>query len=344
MTAIDVADVLRHADDLAGRGRWDEALAVLTDHNRRSPSGDVEARLVDVRHRAFADLDTAPRPAPAPVPDRFDGVEGLPEIAAAELSAPAIASALQHHGALLVRGLVDEAVAAEMRTLIDRAFDGAAEAARALAEHRALAGLDTAPWFVPFEPAEGYEFGPIERAFATHGGGVLAVDAPRALFTLIEAYEAAGVREVFAEYFGERPVISVKKSTLRRTEPDALAGWHQDGAFLGRHTHALNIWTAMSPCGVDAAGLDLFARGFDEIVPTGGPDIFDWSVHDDTAAGLGLEAVVRPTFGTGDAVIFDHMTLHRTGVDATMTQTRYAVEMWFFGPSTYPHEQIPVVF
>jgi len=27
-----------------------------------------------------------------------------------------------------------------------------------------------------------------------------------------------------------------------------------------------------------------------------------------------------------------------------MTATRYAIEMWFFAPSTYPTEQIPILF
>jgi hypothetical protein len=38
----------------------------------------------------------------------------------------------------------------------------------------------------------------------------------------------------------------------------------------------------------------------------------------------------RRVFDTGDALLFDHMTLHRTDMDPAMTQTRYAVEMWFF--------------
>ena len=144
------------------------------------------------------------------------------------------------------------------------------------------------------------------------------------------------------DYFGERVAISAKKSTLRRTEPTALAGWHQDGAFLGTETRSLNIWTALSPCGVDAASLDVFPRRFDRLVEMGGPDIFDWSVSNETAASYGMDSVVRPVFEIGDALLFDQMTLHRTGVDPGMTKTRYAIEMWCFAASTYPHEQVPL--
>ena len=62
----------------------------------------------------------------------------------------------------------------------------------------------------------------------------------------------------------------------------------------------------------------------------GGPEIVDWAVHDDTAATYGTEKLERRVFDTGDALLFDHMTLHRTDMDPAMTQTRYAVEMWFF--------------
>ena len=68
---------------------------------------------------------------------------------------------------------------------------------------------------------------------------------------------------------------------------------------------------------------------------------------------------MRPVFEPGDALILDHMNLHRTAVDAAMTRDRYAIEAWFFAPSTYgamtsiyddgqdakiPADQIPVVY
>ena len=165
-----------------------------------------------------------------------------------------------------------------------------------------------------------------------------------ALFAHLDGLQEAGMQRLLSEYFGERPAISVKKKTLRRTEPDAPAGWHQDGAFLGTNTRTLNIWLALSSCGVDAAGLDVFNRRFDDLVEIGGDEIFDWSVSDETASRYGTENIVRPTFEAGDALLFDQMTLHRTGIDKTMTKTRYAIETWFFSPSTYPGDQIPILF
>jgi hypothetical protein len=56
--------------------------------------------------------------------------------------------------------------------------------------------------------------------------------------------------------------------------------------------------------------------------------------------------VSRPVFRPGDALLFDHLLLHRTFTDPSMTATRYATETWFFAPNAYPDpaEQVPLVF
>jgi Phytanoyl-CoA dioxygenase (PhyH) len=323
---------------LTDQGDWRRAVEILSAEFRRTGEVVFAADALRVRHSAYArrSLSGRPQSRPAVVDDLFPETD-IPEIAAPDLSAGAVASALQHHGALLVRGLIDADRAAELRVTIDGAFDGAAR-------YREDPTAEHTRDFEPFVVDDEYEFGVYDRAFANFGGGVLGVDSPRAMLQMIEALEAAGIGEILTDYFGERPAFSVKKTTLRRTEPGSVAGWHQDGAFLGVDTRSLNIWTALSPCGVDAPGLDLFARGFDELVPLGGEDIYDWSVSDETAARYDLSRVVRPVFATGDAVLFDQMSLHRTGVDPAMSETRYAIEMWFFAPSTYPEEQIPLCF
>jgi ectoine hydroxylase-related dioxygenase (phytanoyl-CoA dioxygenase family) len=65
-------------------------------------------------------------------------------------------------------------------------------------------------------------------------------------------------------------------------------------------------------------------------------DILD----DDTAANSGVGTVNRPAFALGDAVLFDEMAMHRTGVNKSMTQTRYAIEMWFFAGSMLLRQQV----
>ena len=105
---------------------------------------------------------------------------------------------------------------------------------------------------------------------------------------------------------------------------------------------ALNLWAAFSPCGVSAPSLDIFAKRFNHLVRRGGTNISDDAISEENAAACGLENVVRPEFKAGDALLFDEVALHRTGVSQSMTQMRYAVEMWFFAASMFPRDQVPL--
>ena len=60
------------------------------------------------------------------------------------------------------------------------------------------------------------------------------------------------------------------------------------------------------------------------------------------ALPAGPADVVRPRFAAGDALLFDHLFLHRTAVGEHMTRERHAMETWFFAPSAYPKGQIPL--
>ncbi|MCU0269267.1 MAG: phytanoyl-CoA dioxygenase family protein [Acidimicrobiales bacterium] len=337
-----VEEVLAAADALVVAGRGPEAVALLTERNRRRPDGTVERRLVGVRHAAFAAVADQPGRAtwPPEVPDLFAGVHGLPEVPAAELSADTVAAGIVHHGALLVRGLLAPPVVDSLIADIDRAFE---------AMEARISGVpleQTIPWFAGFKPGPDYELTIVERSWVRAAGGMWAVDSPRALFHLLEAFEQVGLREVLTGYLGERPALSVKKCTLRKVPVDTNTDWHQDGAFLGQGIRTVNVWITLSPCGVDAPGLDVVPRRLDDIVETGTSGAaFDWSVGESVVADVAAPAgVVRPVFGPGDALLFDDLNLHRTGISPGMTEERYAVESWFFAPSSYPHAQVPILF
>ena len=147
-------------------------------------------------------------------------------------------------------------------------------------------------------------------------------------------------------YLGERPAMTMRKSTLRCVPPLPHADWHQDGAFLGDGIRTINLWLSLSHCGEDAPGLDLVPRRLDRVVETGsGGAYFPWSVGPGTVeeAADGVP-VLRPHFKPGDALLFDELFLHRTATNDTMTKNRYAIENWFFAPSVYPGDQIPFVW
>jgi hypothetical protein len=115
------------------------------------------------------------------------------------------------------------------------------------------------------------------------------------------------VIDAIGEHFGERPIFTVQKSTLRRIQPEfRLTAWHQDGSFLGPETRAMNVWVSLTPCGGDRAapGLEIVPRRVEEILPFGefgGVGIEGWAVH----RTAGDTQVIRPEFDPGDALLFD---------------------------------------
>jgi hypothetical protein len=320
----------------------DELLAEieeLSDRNREQPELDLDRRILHLRQRAGAALAReADGRAELVEPDydRLPPDADLPEVSGNDLTPGLIRAALLSHGGLLVRALVDPADAARLAGELDRAV-----AARdAVADGRAPA-------------EEGYyeELQPLPTqgpmgVRVTAGGGVLAMDAPRVNFELVELLEQANMRELVSEYLGERPALSSHKTTLRKAMPQVGGGWHQDGKFMG-DVNTLNLWVSLSHCGDTAPGLDLVPRRLDHIVDTGtdATDLVAIQVPREKAEELAGEAgIQRPIFEPGDAVFFDHLYLHATAAEPEMPNPRFALECWFFGPSAFPEGYLPLAY
>jgi hypothetical protein len=322
--------------------RDDAALAALRAAVRanlahRDPA--VERALVEQRIDAFGAVTWPEGRAdwPPAYYDPFPGLEGLPVVAAGALTADILAGAILHHGAVWVKGLADRQDVTRLREGID-----AACAARSRYHAGAALEGDVA-WYAPLpEP----KANAMQRQWVEKDDCVLTMDSPRMAFDLIEFFDRNGLIGMIAAFLGERPALSVMKSTLRRVNPDTGTDWHQDGAFLGAHVRSVNVWLALSPCGVDAAGLELVGRRVPYVLQTGSHgSIFDWAVGPGVVEMLaqGGAPVLNPVFEAGDALLFDHLMLHRTGIRPGMTQSRWAVESWFFAPSRYPADQVAVV-
>ncbi len=338
---LDPSASLAKGEELLAEGKAREAIDLLSAANRRCPDATVEQRLVQVRHSAFAHIDRQPGSEgwPPTAEDLFPVLGRPPEVNGADLTAELLGSGILRHGCLLVRGLIAQSKVAQLVDAVDKAmgsFDAHCDG---------VPVSETAPWFVPFEPDAGYKLG-YGRQWVRDAGGAWMVDSPRALFQLIETFQDAGVDRALAGYLGERPALSVKKCPLRRVPTDTSADWHQDGAFLGPGIRTVNVWLSLSHCGDDAPGLDIVPRRLDHIVETGTHGAqFDWSVGPELVERVAADAgIVRPIFEPGDALLFDDFFLHQTGVSPGMTQERYAIESWFFAPSTYPDDQIPILF
>jgi hypothetical protein len=338
---VDVKDVLADADRLAQDGRGLVAVRLLTEANRARRDPLLEERLVTLRHAVFPSLPRHPREAlPAQVV-ADEAADPFAPTDPSDLTLAALRRGLAQHGCVLVRGLIPPERAEELARGIDRALE-AFDACAAGAGQKA-----PSPWYVPFSPPAGnYRVGG-RRGWVRASGGLWTADSPRMLFELVELIEDTGIGALVEQYLGERPALSANKCTLRRVPADSNTNWHQDGAFLGREVRTLNLWLALSPCGADAPGLDIVPRRFDDILPTGTEGaLFDWSVSPELVSEMaaGPNAVASPLFSAGDALLFDHLLLHRTGVTPGMTRERWAIESWFFAPSTYPEGQIPLAY
>jgi hypothetical protein len=125
---------------------------------------------------------------------------------------------------------------------------------------------------------------------------------------------------------------------------------------MGEGIRSLNVWIALTDCGIDAPSLDLVTRRADALLPMGQGAFAEWGLRADVVESFAAGAIVRPVFQKGDAILFDHLAVHRTGMDATMKRDRHAIETWLLAPSTYaemiaanedgysPRDQIPVLY
>jgi hypothetical protein len=335
---LDADRTLALGNALEAAGQLLEAIEVLSDANRLRQDAGVEHRLVRLRRKAFTELDRslAPPWPPSTAADGVDWSEGPATATPSELTPGVLRRAILRNGCLLVRGLVDPMRVARLRDAIDRAF----EAREARLDRRATAA--TAVWYDPVErvPKDA------SRTWVRLGQAVLAADSPRAFFEFLETVREIGLDRIITGYFGERPALSIEKTTLRRADSSLhQSAWHQDGAFLGMNIRTVDAWIALSPCGREAPGLDVIPVRLERVLPTGeAGTFFQWTVSAETITRELPDAPVwRPEFEEGDALLFDHQLLHRTAAEPDMPGVRYAIESWFFAPSVYPKASTPLV-
>jgi hypothetical protein len=308
----------------------------LTELNELEASADRERLLLRLRNQLAIHWlgDPAPgrgHPEPEETAQRSDGLVAL---SPSELTPERLRGAIVSCGCALVRGLVDPGRAQALADEIDRAFT---ERNR----HEAGRSFDQR-YYAPFEPDPRAGW-PILREWIEQGGGVLAVDSPRLSFELGQLYGEIGLSRLVADYLGERPLVAADKTTLRRAEPSVSGGWHQDGKFMGP-VKALNLWLTLSHCGDVAPGLDLVPRRLWEHVPTMTDEARMLNQVSQRAAeeAAGESGILRPIFEPGDALLFDEMFLHKTASDPSMRKPRYAIENWFFAPSGFPENYVPL--
>lgn len=331
-------DALKIAESLFAEGRVHDAISVLETDIETNETPEKLAQLMQMRHSGFFRLPqlTVHTPWPPEAKSSNFPLGTIPEISASELNASQLVNGIVNHGALIVRRFFDLPHIQELIECIDMSMQAY--------DHR-MDDQTRNKWFTPLRPCPENGEVRIARNWVREGGGVLAADSPKSMFKLISILKKQKLLNVIADYLGEPPMLSVKKTTLRRVTPDRNGGWHQDGAFLGNGIRTINLWIALSDCGVDAPSMDMVPARMKRILPTGqaGAD-FPWSVGAGFIENGDVEfSPIRLIFSAGDVIFFDETNLHRTAVDETMTRSRHAIEAWFFAPSSYPLGQIPIV-
>jgi len=295
------------------------------------------AMTVDDRHRRALQLiaDAAPGgPVPPAAPSRR--VDEFPlRIARDDLTAASLEQGIADVGCVLLPNLLTTDTAAELRDAIDRAFAG-------YDRYEGGSGTDD-PWFDAYIPAPSTVHS--ARPWLRGGGGLFTPDSPILAARWFGLLRSTGITALVAAVFGEEPITSLDKCSLRKVRAGEGIEWHQDGSFLGVDSGALNLWVSLSDTD-DAPGLDMLPRRFTEIVETGsGGAGYGWSTGPEVVAELASgTGIARPRFAAGDALLFDGLLLHRTAQPPPdFSGVRYAIETWFFRPSWFPdHQQVPI--
>jgi hypothetical protein len=332
------ASILAEADELSRAGRPADAIDALVAASREHRDPAIEIRVLRFREEAARSVEPEAGRSPWPplYEDPFPDVVGrVPEIQLAELRADVMGGAVAHHGALIVRNLLEPEQARRVIEGIHRAKDQ-----RSRNDDGAAVDDERASRYVQYPHGPGINMRPrIEQR-----GGIWLADSPASAAYVLDVLTARGVIPAVAEYFGERPCFSLQKSVLRQVEPVfGPAGWHQDGAFLGAAVRSMNVWTALTPCGGDrpTSGLEIIPKRMAEVLPSDSGIVrhsVARTVIDETIAET---PPVRPEFEPGDGIVFDERLLHRTYLHENMTDDRYALECWLFAPSHPSPEYLP---
>ncbi len=315
---------------------------ILAEIERLSPANGAPAdpvvarRMLRLRHLAGIGLVREAAPEPRyPEPDAgWLSESGVPEVAPSELEAGVLRAGILAGGCMLVRGAIDRELSEQLAAGIERAF-------RDRDAHLSGAWVDGSI-YDEFSPEP--EYPPLaERPWIAEGGGVLGVDAPTLLASLLGAFDRIGLAGVIGNYLGEPAVFSAQKCTLRKADPSVGGAWHQDGNFMG-DVRALNVWLSLSRCGDIAPGLDVVPRRIEDLVPAGtdGAPLSYVISPRKVEEVAGETGILRPIFEPGDLLLFDDRFLHQTGSDPSMPNPRYAVESWFFGASGFPEDFAPL--
>ena len=270
--------------------------------------------------------------------------DGIPVVELAGLTAETLAVAMRRHGLLLVRGVADQDFCQRYRQAIDHVMDDPRSTAKNPVPEEQVRSFYRNP---PQNLLDFMSRGELAetRAFHRVSNSTLCVESTGLAGDLMAFYQGLGLPEILQAYLGESPCLSLHKWVLRRV-PEAVRedGWHQDGSFMGTDIRSINMWLPLTDCGGDSAapGMDIVPVPIDRIYKSEN-GLYDWSLTtEDVMEWFRDSPPQAPRLAAGDALFFDHYSLHRTQYRESFSQPRYAIETWFFGARNFPANQVPL--
>ena len=155
---------------------------------------------------------------------------------------------------------------------------------------------------------------------------------------LAAIFHSTGLLHVTEQYLGDEPVVLAHRTVVRREENTRGIAWHQDAPFFGgRRWDSLNFWIALSRCGDRCPSLSIVPDRFEEVIDETNTSLRPTEKILATARDrVQRGQVVQPVLDPGDALLFDELTLHRTGMQKWDVPSREVVRAWFFAASRFP--------
>ncbi|MFK7977011.1 MAG: hypothetical protein AB8C02_12795 [Halioglobus sp.] len=311
---------LRRAKNLSQGGDITTAIGHLLSANEHMADPALERDIIDQLLQTIEKQPTAPVPQAVPNPSSSSTalckLGELPEVTAAQFSAKVLNDAIAQAGHLIVRGMFSSEDTQTLKDCIDEAM-----LSRFNSTKRAPGETD--PWYhlSPYFPGkhDAYDQNIHKKSYAMTGS-MKVLDSPRGTCKVLDVYRKYKLREVLDEYFGEPTVIATRKWVFRlvkaveQKQESIGGGWHQDGQFMGGDVRAMNLWVPLNNCGsgTDSPGMALLPKRLDKIQDFGTRGAkLNWVVGPELVQELAEDApIVYPHFEAGDALFFDHLSLH----------------------------------
>lgn len=134
-------------------------------------------------------------------------------------------------------------------------------------------------------------------------------------------------------YLGREPALGPHNHVrwISPDRPDLLLPFHQDETIEGHKL--LNVWIPLTPCGVDAPGLQVVRGSWRELLAIDPREDAQFAADKARIDGALLarefraDAFWAPEFVPGDAMIFAGATAHRTHARPGMDRGRLSLEL-----------------